>query len=389
MKAKLGLLSATAALAIAPAAMAQNEGLYGSIGAGLTYYGYENDVSNDGNRGSGPFEFDTDSDYDNGIGVYAALGYAFANNFRTEFEFSFREAEIDQIDPTGPGFSGIPADFIDGETTTLNFMGNLLYDMDYFGDRIVPYVGGGFGVSRINHDIAGSVANGQPTQPLSIAYGGTEVRPAYQGIAGVGVWLADNLALDLSYRYHGAIKRSINGTLNGQPADFQIGTNSHNLFAGLRWSFGGASEPEPAPIQYKDCWDGSSVPITSECPPQIIEEQSADLDPIDFTVYFDYDKSNLTPQASTLIREAASRALSNDIDTVVVAGNTDTSGSSAYNQALSERRARVVRDALIANGVSADAIRMEAYGETNLAKPTADGVREPLNRRSEVTISFE
>ncbi|MEO1253141.1 MAG: OmpA family protein, partial [Pseudomonadota bacterium] len=149
------------------------------------------------------------------------------------------------------------------------------------------------------------------------------------------------------------------------------------------------SAPAPAPVRYQDCWDGSSVPVTAECPPQIVEDQFAVAEPINFTVYFDYDKSNLTPEASNLVREAASRALQNDIDTVVVAGNTDTSGSSAYNQMLSERRAAVVRDALIANGVSADRIRTEAYGETNLAKPTPDGTREPLNRRSEVTISFE
>ena len=129
--------------------------------------------------------------------------------------------------------------------------------------------------------------------------------------------------------------------------------------------------------------------MSSSCPPQYVDDTAADLDPIGFTVYFDYDKSNLTPQASTLIREAASRALENDIETVVVAGNTDTSGGSAYNQALSERRARAVRDGLIANGVPADRIRLEAFGETNLAKATADGVREPLNRRADVVISFE
>jgi outer membrane protein OmpA-like peptidoglycan-associated protein len=131
------------------------------------------------------------------------------------------------------------------------------------------------------------------------------------------------------------------------------------------------------------------VPVSASCPPQVVENNAADLDPIQFTVYFDYDKANLTPQASTLVREASSRALENDIETVVVAGNTDTSGGSAYNQALSERRARAVRDGLIANGVSADRIRLEAFGETNLAKPTADGVREPLNRRADVVISFE
>ena len=69
--------------------------------------------------------------------------------------------------------------------------------------------------------------------------------------------------------------------------------------------------------------------------------------------------------------------------------STDTSGSSAYNQALSQRRAAVVREALIANGVPADSIETRAFGESNLAKSTPDGTREPLNRRSEVTISFE
>jgi outer membrane protein OmpA-like peptidoglycan-associated protein len=129
--------------------------------------------------------------------------------------------------------------------------------------------------------------------------------------------------------------------------------------------------------------------VSAECPPQLVEQQGALPDPIGVIVYFDYDKSNLTPEASQLVREAAQRALANDIQTVKVEGNADRSGSSAYNQALSQRRANVVRDALIANGVPADRIQTSAFGEDNPAKPTPDGVREPLNRRTEVTISFE
>jgi outer membrane protein OmpA-like peptidoglycan-associated protein len=55
---------------------------------------------------------------------------------------------------------------------------------------------------------------------------------------------------------------------------------------------------------------------------------------------------------------------------------------------LSERRAGVVRDALIARGMNAGAINTQARGETELARATANGVREPLNRRTAVTISF-
>ncbi len=386
MTLKTTLLAAAATLAIAPAANAY-EGLYGAIGAGLNYMDPDRDISNDGSNGSGAFIFDSDADYDSGIGVYTALGYDWGNNFRTELEFAYRNNDIRHISPDGGGFSGWQEGTISGDLDSRSILLNILYDLDYGSDSgFTPYIGGGFGFANIDPDIIGSTAFGAPgPNPMTINYAGSKSLFAYQGILGVAVELAEQLALDVSYRYFATKKGNYSGTLNGAPANFDIGYNTHSIFAGLRWNF---SAPPAAPVQYKDCWDGSSVPMTSECPPQLVEEAAADLDPVNFTVYFDYDKSNLTSQASSLIQEAAARALENDIETVVVSGNTDTSGSSAYNQALSERRARVVRDALIANGVSADRIRTEAYGETNPATPTPDGVREPLNRRTEVTISF-
>ena len=384
MKLKTTLLAAAATMAIAPAANAY-EGLYGAIGAGLSYMKNERDVSNDGTGGGGVFTFDSNADYNNGVGVYTALGYAFEGGWRSELEFSYRNNDIDQIDPDGLGFSGWPEGTISGDTTSIAIMLNVIRDFD-LGGKVTPYIGGGVGFADVDHDIVGSVSPGAPTTPMTIAYGPNKRLFAYQGIAGLGYALADDLTLDLSYRFFGTEKENVAGTLNGAPAAFAVGHHVHQLMAGLRWNFGA---PAPAPIQYQDCWDGSSVPVTSECPPQVVDPVGVDLDPINFTVYFDYDKSNLTNQASTLVQEAASRALENDIDTVVVQGNTDTSGSSAYNEALSQRRANVVRDALVANGVSADRIRVEAFGESNLAKPTPDGTREPLNRRSDVTISFE
>ena len=387
MKLKTTLLAAAATMAIAPAANAY-EGLYGAIGAGLSYMGYENDVSNDGITGAAaPFLFDSSSDYDMGIGTYAALGYAWDGGLRMELEFAYRNSDIDQIDPwASQNFTGWPTGSISGDTSTYSIMANFLYDFKGNGG-VTPYIGAGVGYANVDHNITGALPVGAPTSPMTISYGPGEGMLAAQAIAGAAIDLAENLMLDISYRYFvPSHSTEYMAAINGTPTLVKATAVSHNLFAGLRWNFGASAPVAP---QYKDCWDGSSVPVSSECPPQLVEDQSADLEPIGFTVYFDYDKSNLTPQASTLIQEAASRALANDIDTVVVSGNTDTSGSSAYNQALSERRARVVRDALIANGVSADSIRTEAYGETNPAKPTADGVREPLNRRSEVVISFE
>lgn len=106
-------------------------------------------------------------------------------------------------------------------------------------------------------------------------------------------------------------------------------------------------------------------------------------------VYFEWDSSNLTSQASAVIDQAiANIAERADCSTggVTIVGHTDTSGASAYNQRLSARRAAVVSDALQSRGIDAESIDTDGRGEDDLAKATRDGVREPLNRRSEVTI---
>lgn len=67
-------------------------------------------------------------------------------------------------------------------------------------------------------------------------------------------------------------------------------------------------------------------------------------------------------------------------------GHTDTSGPAQYNIRLSVRRAVVVRDVLIDLGARREAVETRGVGESDLAVPTADGVREPKNRRSVITL---
>ena len=71
---------------------------------------------------------------------------------------------------------------------------------------------------------------------------------------------------------------------------------------------------------------------------------------------------------------------------VDVYGHTDTVGTTASNQRLSEERARAVTNYLIARGVSSTRIRWQGFGETQLKVATNDGVNEPLNRRVEIKI---
>ena len=106
----------------------------------------------------------------------------------------------------------------------------------------------------------------------------------------------------------------------------------------------------------------------------------------DFMVFFDWDKATLTPEARKIITDAATHAKASGAKQVKVVGFTDTSGSPAYNMRLSVRRAESVRAEMARLGVPAANISIEGRGQTDLLVPTADGVREPQNRRA--TIGF-
>ena len=103
-----------------------------------------------------------------------------------------------------------------------------------------------------------------------------------------------------------------------------------------------------------------------------------------YFVFFDFDKSVITPAAQDILNTVVSDARRTSASRLNVVGHTDTSGSPAYNQRLSERRATAVREALVQRGVPAGQIATRGVGESQPLIATGDGVREPSNRRAEV-----
>lgn len=106
-----------------------------------------------------------------------------------------------------------------------------------------------------------------------------------------------------------------------------------------------------------------------------------------FIVFFGFNKTNLTEAATATIEEVVGAVKTLGTTALSVVGHADTVGSVQYNQGLSERRARRVGDALVQRGIPAGALTLAGRSELELAKPTADNVREPLNRRVEITLS--
>ena len=105
-----------------------------------------------------------------------------------------------------------------------------------------------------------------------------------------------------------------------------------------------------------------------------------------YLVFFDFDRSNLSPVAQATIRQAAGDARNGRVARVQVTGHADRAGADAYNMALSLRRANTVKAELVRNGIAAQSIVVVGRGEEEPLVATADGMREPQNRR--VVISF-
>jgi OOP family OmpA-OmpF porin len=106
----------------------------------------------------------------------------------------------------------------------------------------------------------------------------------------------------------------------------------------------------------------------------------------EFIVYFGWDVAELSPLAQSFLDDVAHEAMAQNPSKIGVAGFTDTSGSSTYNEILSERRAENVADYLAGQGVSKSVMDIRWFGQDDLMVPTGDNVREPNNRRVEITF---
>ncbi|QQS14301.1 MAG: OmpA family protein [Rhodospirillales bacterium] len=106
-----------------------------------------------------------------------------------------------------------------------------------------------------------------------------------------------------------------------------------------------------------------------------------------YIVFFDFDRALITPTAATTIKQAAADAKAGKSTRLDVTGHADKSGGDAYNMALSLRRANAVKDQLVREGIPANQIAVVGRGESMPLVQTADGVREPQNRRVEIVLN--
>jgi opacity protein-like surface antigen len=267
-----------------------------------------------------------------GVGGYDFVGP------RVELEVRYSETSV--------GFLPFVVGAATNISNQLSFMANAFYDF-MPTSVITPYIGGGVGLALVDTN---GTAGGFGGQLGSTAF-------AYQGIIGVGWNVTDNVRVSLDGRYFGTTGQTVTNVFG---VNSSWANNNISAMVGLRYKF---VSPPPAP---------------PPAPPMVA--------PPSFMVFFDWDKSNLSAQALATIQQAADTFKTKGNARITATGHTDTSGPEAYNMALSLRRANAVKDALVRDGVPPQAITVIGMGEKGLLVPTADGVREPQNRRVEIVI---
>ena len=102
--------------------------------------------------------------------------------------------------------------------------------------------------------------------------------------------------------------------------------------------------------------------------------------------FFDFDKSTIKPEGRQVLDQVASQASSINLETVIATGHTDSIGTEAYNQGLSERRANSVKQYLVGKGIDPNRIYTEGKGELQPVASNATREGRAQNRRVEIEI---
>lgn len=198
--------------AVAPAAAAAPTGFYATFFAGGSFASGDMTYSDT----SIPVGITFQTDLDPGFIVGGALGMSVYQNLRGEIEFSYMQATVDDSD--------LPSGFPELTSTGYNLLGNLWYDFENDTD-FTPYLGAGVGYG---YNETGAEGENYESSGLLYQLGG-----------GVKFDVADNIALDVGYRYRVLSDASV--TMNGvePPAGMDVKTNAtnHIVQAGITFGF--------------------------------------------------------------------------------------------------------------------------------------------------------
>ena len=277
------------------------------------------------------------------------IGYNFTRHFGIEAAGEYIYTHVDDRGKTGmtEGQYGYPTDSVSLTFYHIDAVYHFMPDSKFTPFVLVGYGGTNYSpsISMHRHDM-----------------------PAFNVGVGAKYSLTDNIALRLDIKDYMVTEI------------FQ--ETYHNIGAtlGITFAFGGKAKPAPAPVaKYEPAPPPPEPRVEEKASEPMVEEKVVAAESetraeekiiiLAFEdIHFDFDKSTLKPEAKTILKRNVQTLKDNPKAKVRIAGYTSASGTHAYNQKLSERRANAVKAYLIDEGlITPDRLSIIGYGKTRPA----------------------
>lgn len=194
------------------------------------------------------------------------------------------------------------------------------------------------------------------------------------------------LRSELDKRYNEAVQvAKVSETLRADSARF-IWANEAKAQCGIAIGFTKAGKKDEPSVSKCDAFAArlaaptmASAPVVEAAPTPVQCEASPIVE-----LFFNWDEDVVPADTASLLTSFVQARTSCGWTGYTVTGHTDTSGTAKYNDDLSLRRANNVAAILQSLGLAAGEMAISGTGEAGLKVETADGVREPANRRVEI-----
>lgn len=134
--------------------------------------------------------------------------------------------------------------------------------------------------------------------------------------------------------------------------------------------------PAPAPV----------APAPAPAPKPVAPVPTAQKVSFAADAFFDFDKSVLKPEGKAKLDDLSSKLGTINLEVIIAVGHTDSVGTDAYNQKLSERRANAVKAYLVSKGVEANRVYTEGKGEKQPVADNKTAEGRAKNRRVEIEV---
>jgi len=200
----------------------------------------------------------------------------------------------------------------------------------------------------------------------------------------------DALRGEMTTRYNAGLALTLDGAVVSADNPRFLWANQAKAQCGIALGFLKTGTKDP--VSVGKCVDAANrmnevavATVVVPTPPTPVHNPACD-EAIAGIVFYEWDSAQTPDSATPTIQAAAHNLATCGWKGLSVAGHADRSGSDAYNDGISRRRAEAVAQLLIGQGAPGSQIEVTSFGEREPRVPTPDGERNPQNRRVEITV---